>query len=371
MLHSGHWTDGTQTFWSDNGMSSIYSMAGVLLLVSVAVPIAASAKPYTSLYVLGDSYSDQGNLLAATTASGPALGQPQQPDPARYDNGRFSNGPIYLDVLAHGLGVASTPSLLGGTNFAFGGALTATNTNEQPPAGTGAYPPGIYLWSLNAERDAFSARVAAEGADPTGLYVVFSGLNDIAAVAQRGLPPGPTIASTVTGVINAVEAFKAAGAQTVLVPNLPDIGLLPVVTSLEPLVPGVSAQVSQLTAGYNAALAAALAQVSGIQVIQFDTFKLLDDVVANPTQFGFSNATTPCYSGFVVPDPTATVCSDPSQHVFWDPQHPTTAFQTLLGEQLLATVMPVPEPSTAGLLGETMAALALLRSWHKGRRRWV
>lgn len=348
-------------------MSIVNYLSVGLLIISCTVPVVASAKPYTGLYVLGDSYSDQGNLLAATTASGPTLGQPQQPDPVRYDNGRFSNGPIYVDVLARGLGVTSAPSLQGGTNFAFGGALTGSNTNEAPPAGTGAYSPGLYPWSLNAERDAFNARAAAAGADPAALYVVFSGLNDIAAVAQRQLPPGPTIAGTVAGIVGTVEAFKAAGAQTVLVPNLPDIGLLPVVTSLEPVVPGVSAQVTRLTAGYNAALAAALGAVTGIRVIQFDTFSLLQDVVADPVRFGFIDASAPCYSGFVVPDPAATVCSDPDGHVFWDVQHPTAAFQALLGEQLLAAAAPVPEPPAAGLLGGGLAAVILSRTRRKGR----
>ena len=57
--------------------------------------------PIRSMYVLGDSLSDQGNLLAATSALGAPLGQPGIPDPLHYFEGRFSNGGNYVDALIH------------------------------------------------------------------------------------------------------------------------------------------------------------------------------------------------------------------------------------------------------------------------------
>ena len=51
-----------------------------------------------------------------------------------------------------------------------------------------------------------------------------------------------TIANTVTGVLNVIQAFKDAGAQTALVRNLPDFGVIPRVTQLEGTLPGISAK---------------------------------------------------------------------------------------------------------------------------------
>jgi outer membrane lipase/esterase len=330
--------------------------ASALLLAAAAALGHASATTYTGLYVLGDSLSDQGNLLAATSALGPGLGQPPQPDFARYDDGRFSNGPVYPEVLASDLGVSIGPSLLGGTNFAFGGARTDYNTVEVPPYGTQVYPRAAYPWSLNGEVAAFQARVAATGADPNALYVVFSGSNDVGDILSRRLDPATTIANAVAGVINAVDAFKAAGARTVLVPNLPDLGVVPSITQLESTVPGISALAASLTAQFNAALSTALDGETGIRVVQFDTFDLLRDVVANPGEYGFSNATQPCYSGFVLPDPNATVCADPGQYVFWDMEHPTAQFHALLGNELFQAVEAVPEPGSLGLVACGLAA---------------
>lgn len=345
-------------------MPSLRSLARSVLLASWMVPLPALAGSYTGLYVLGDSLSDQGNLFAATSALGPGLGLPAQPAPDHYFNGRFSNGPVYPEALARDLGVSITPSLLGGTNFAFGGARTDYNVVEAPPSGEQSFPRAAYPWSLNLERDAFTARAAAAGADPNALYVVFSGSNDVTDILRRRLDPAATISNAVRGIVGAVDAVKAAGAQTVLVPNLPDLGLVPRVTSLEALSPGISALATRLASQFNAALASALSREAGVRIIQFDTFGFLRNVVANPSRYGFSNATQACFSGFVAPDPNATVCADPDQYVFWDAEHPTTRLHTLLGDQLFLAATDVPEPASAGLLGCGLAVLAWL-----GRKR--
>ena len=108
----------------------------------------ASAAPVTplpirSMYILGDSLSDQGNLLAATTALGAPSQQPGLPDETHYFHGRFSNGGNYVDALAARLGIEVLPSLAGGTNFAFGGARTDYNVVEQP---FGPYPADAFPW---------------------------------------------------------------------------------------------------------------------------------------------------------------------------------------------------------------------------------
>src|SRR5271170_856297 len=89
-----------------------YSLIAVL--ISVAGVAARAASPsYDNLYVFGDSYCDVGNIFAVTGGAEPA---------APYYNGRFSNGPIWLDHVAGFLGVPLKPSLASGTDYAFGGA---------------------------------------------------------------------------------------------------------------------------------------------------------------------------------------------------------------------------------------------------------
>ena len=69
---------------------------------------------YSNLYAFGDSYCDVGNIYLATHGLEPA---------APYYQGRFSNGPIWLDHVAGFLGLPFKPALEpGGTDYAFGGA---------------------------------------------------------------------------------------------------------------------------------------------------------------------------------------------------------------------------------------------------------
>src|SRR6266705_841732 len=82
------------------------------------LPTPAWAGPYSNVFVFGDSLSDAGNVFVATGGAVPVS--------PPYFQGRFSNGPTYAADLATRLGVQATPSLLGGTNFAFGGAWTSS-----------------------------------------------------------------------------------------------------------------------------------------------------------------------------------------------------------------------------------------------------
>ena len=88
-------------------------------LLALCLPASVLALPFSNIYVIGDSLSDQGNLLRATSliqAQTPQV--PQLPDPRHYAAGRFSNGPVYTDYLSASLGIPLAPSLFGGNNFA-------------------------------------------------------------------------------------------------------------------------------------------------------------------------------------------------------------------------------------------------------------
>ena len=80
-----------------------YFLIAVFLGVA-GVAAHATTPTYDALYVFGDSYCDVGNLFALTGGAEPA---------APYYNGRFSNGPIWLDHVAGFLGVPLKASALG------------------------------------------------------------------------------------------------------------------------------------------------------------------------------------------------------------------------------------------------------------------
>ncbi|CAG0927982.1 partial Esterase EstA, partial [Planctomycetaceae bacterium] len=247
---------------------------------------------------------------------------------------------------------------VGGNNFAYGGTRTNYNIVEDPPT-PGGLPPGLYPWTLNLQRQAFAVQGVS---DPHALYVVFSGSNDIADLIGRSLVFGfestkPASDQVVQGVKQVIEAFVAAGARDIVVPNLPDLGLVPRVFTRDPL-PGmppgstlVADTATALVVRYNAALEDMLKGFAGVNIIRFDTFSFFREVVKNPATYGLTNVTAPCYTGFVDPaGPHDTVCATPETYLFWDYEHPTTAMHGLLAKQLLATL-------TIGLLDDLIQEL--------------
>ena len=296
------------------------------------------------MFVLGDSLSDQGNLLSATTELAATFNSPPIPATDHYFDGRFSNGENYAGILARKLGFTSTASQLGGGNYAFGGARTNYNRVElrpgvPPPLPNGVYPIGAYPWSLDREREAFLADVR-RAADPNGLYIVFSDrtISSDALIARAffGQDPTPAINRTVEGIKKAIEAFQTAGARTVLVPNVPNLGVVPIVTQNGP---GFAALATILSQQYNAALHTMLGDDQRCQHRRIRHVCVSDRRRRASGRFTDSNVTQPCFSGYVTPDPTGTVCADPDKYAFWDVEHPTTRLHELIADALYTSVL--------------------------------
>ena len=98
----------------------------------------AAAGPFNNLVLFGDSLSDIGNIAAQPFINTPG---------PYYWNGRFSNGPVYAETLATGLGlpalIRSTAS--GGADYAYGGAKTT---------GT-AFPDSLFVKDIDDQVNAY------------------------------------------------------------------------------------------------------------------------------------------------------------------------------------------------------------------------
>ncbi len=271
-------------------------------LMAILISSSAFASSFSSVIVYGDSLSDNGNLYAL-------IGYP----PAPYYDGRFSNGPVAAEQLATNLGAPLYDFAVGGAtsgvgNYIDGGTQTAVGSLGLPGMQTEV---------------AESAALLASPIVPSSLFLVWGGANDFLTGGS------PTVAAANVDAI--VAELEGDGAENILVPGLPDLGLTPDFTG-DPLA-------TAYTDAFNSALVAGLPG----DAIYFDTDNLLNEVVADPAAFGFSNVTTPCFNG-------TTVCDDPSQYLFWDGFHPTTAADTILADDF-ENAAETPEPASWLLLG--------------------
>lgn len=332
-------------------------LPGVLLALGTLLPLTAAALPFNSLVIFGDSLSDTGNnAFMFDNVIGPPAppGTLRTPTPIPspdfiptfpYTSNRYSNGPVWVEQFAASLGLSATASLLGGTNFAFGGARTG-------PAGS-SFPFSLV--------DQVSTFLGATGgvASPNSLYVVAGGGNDARdafVLAGLGGNPAPLITGYAGNIGLILTDLAAGGADSFLLANVPDIGKLPAVQALGP---AAAAFATALSANFNAALAGTLVSLpAGLRddIHVLNLFGLLDDLFADPTAFGFSDATSACaFSPACIADPTGTF--------FWDGIHPTTAGHALIAREALAAI---PEPGTVLLIALGLVALGVRSRVRRG-----
>ncbi|MBV9891759.1 MAG: SGNH/GDSL hydrolase family protein, partial [Rhizobacter sp.] len=294
----------------------------------------------------GDSLSDNGNNAAAGLfdPSQVITGNTYVPSNT-YSSRVYSNGPVWASDFASMIGLPLAPSLVGGTEFAFGGATTGI-----PGSGPGGFPYSLLVQS--------SQYLSATGnhASANGLYVIAGGGNDARAALTAiggGASIPATILSTATSfaanVGTIVDALRAAGARHFIVWDTPNLGLAPAVAAGGP---STVALATSLASSMNAALATRLAGEAGVAT--FDIFGLGTQIASNPALFGFTDIGDAC---------GAVAGANCSQYAYWDGIHPTAAAHGVIADALL---IAVPEPETWTLLA---GGLALLGTISRRRRR--
>ena len=175
--------------------NAVLRMTQGAFAVAMCLGFQAPAQAYSQLYVFGDSLSDTGNIGRWTFDS--------------------SSHQLYDEILAKNIGTTLTPSSQGGLNYAEGGGVAV---------------PG--LDSDYTTQDQVKSYLNSTGgkADPDGLYIHWIGGNDLAAAALSLNPISAVEIATnsATQAASQVNDLLKAGAGTVVVPTVPNIGLTPV-----------------------------------------------------------------------------------------------------------------------------------------------
>ncbi|HEX5102569.1 MAG TPA: SGNH/GDSL hydrolase family protein [Pirellulaceae bacterium] len=281
----------------------------VLLLSAAAIALAGSANPakaespFSKLYVFGDSLSDTSNVFLATGGEG--AGFP-------YYEGRFSNGPVRVEVLAQALDLpAPEASLLGGSNYAWGAAETG---------------PGLSFWgtfNVGMQIESFLADHGGFAGDE--LIVVEAGSNDLLWSSPYGA------GHIVENLRKHIADLASAGGRTFLIANSPVGG-------------SDGAKLNQLLAQE----LPKLEQKLGVSIIPFDLAGVYQVIRQNPGIFGLTNITDPacpgCGIGIPEPDAIDTLVPNPDEYFKWDQIHPTRVVHAIMGqaaaEVVWAEVLP-------------------------------
>jgi Ca2+-binding RTX toxin-like protein len=288
----------------------------------------------SEIFVFGDSLSDPGNSFKFT--------QGAIPPAAFFFNGRTSNGPLALEILA-----ARNPNLALNplNNFAFIGARTGDGNSNEDDLG------GVNLPGLRDQIDAFKIGIGAGQADPNGLYAIWAGPNDFLDFlgGSTSEDPAVLVAQGAANLTYAASTLNSLGAQKIVLPNMADLGQLPFSR-------GFQTEATAISKAFNAAVALELGNLN-FDVTEVDLFATTQEISKNPAQFGFTNVTDPLLLlKLNTPPPpvpgTPEFFSNPARFFFWDVFHPTTEGHAVFADTIERTIAgEIPQLSFNQMFG--------------------
>jgi phospholipase/lecithinase/hemolysin len=276
---------------------------------------------FSTIYAFGDSLSDAGNDYAASFGLLPA---------SPYSDGRFTNGRVWVQDLAHDLHLPiPQASLDGGNDFAYGGAEAGSEPLHS---------------ALPIDLPSQLLQFAVEDPHPAAnaLYTLSIGANDLLD-AIPDYASNPTLAeadvtAAVADEVKFVSRLIGLGAKVFDILNVPDLGKTPEERSA-----GTTATATSLSAQYDAALGrslAALASQDHVTIDVVNAFALIDAGVADPGAYGLKNVTLPVWTGnYYGTDGTLSVHGKAANtYLFFDELHPTAEGHAIVASAALSSL---------------------------------
>ncbi|KAK8953870.1 GDSL esterase/lipase [Platanthera zijinensis] len=347
-------------------------MAGLLLLLFLLCSIPTEGfgqktAGQPSMYVFGDSLADVGNnnhLLTLLKADFPHNGVDFAGGKA---TGRFSNGKNAPDFLAEKLGFPSPPpylaissspnkaeAFLNGINFASAGAgiLDSTHRGE--------------CLSFNKQIDYFSvayasmAELIGVGQAQThlskSLFTIIIGSNDIFAFKSDGkATPQQYVGSLISTLQLQLLKMYNIGARKFVFIGTGPLGCTPAERSTN-INGDCNALANNVSDLYNQAsaylLQVMMSQLGDLRYTFFDTSLLLQQIIQNPCDYGFTEVKAGCcglgnLNAKVACTPLSSLCPNRKEYVFWDLYHPTEAADDIIVNKIVDGASPFVYPVNA------------------------
>ncbi len=271
-------------------------LIGLVLVLAAAVPAALA---YDALYAFGDSLTDTGREPA---------------EPYFHYNGRWSNGPLWVEYLSVRLGFPYNPD----NNLAHSGAQTDDTFGQV--------------------RDFVPTTDVGQS-----LFVVWAGGNDFLQEYDTHWFDDDSwdrqIAYSVGNLSNAVVSLYAKGARFILVPNTVDVTDI---TALNWLPGFLRDYLRGKVQQFNRQLAEALDQIRlaypALTLAGFDIYGQVKLILSDASAYGFTETRTDALSDVTLLDKSFD--GPGANYVFWDPIHPTTKSHGIIADWYYAVVAP-------------------------------
>lgn len=268
-------------------------------LVSFLALSASVVSAFNKIVAYGDSYTDNGNDYLHS-------GFPSTPP---YWEGRFSNGPTWLEYVDEKLtGIDIVNVCNGGSTL---------NNADVYSAFNGWIVPGF-------QQQVLTTYVNGTSED---LYLLFHGHNDMFSLARPDLynivNKNYTKEAAAANFVKGAELLvNMYGAKNFLIINLSPFDQWPAVPEDK------KQQVGQTVVDFNSLVKDMTPKALPNATVNFlDLHSWMEGKLAHPESLGLETSNGPCVWGIG----NTTACKDPEKHFFWDSYHPSKAVHAALG----------------------------------------
>lgn len=254
-------------------------LLSTLLLSHLFLISPCQAAVVDKLVIFGDSLSDNGNLYAISSAAHKVIPLvPVVPMDPPYFKGRFSNGPVWNEILAQSMNIELA-------NYAYGGAWVESVWDSRQ----------VVPFDLGTQVNFYLVSAAQDFNKEKHLYVIWAGANDY--VDGRSDAEYATT-NTVAVIKKQIDWLIYYGAKQFLIFTIPDLSLIPEVAERGA---EYAAAIGKLTTLHNekvaAMIAAEKAEHPDLKFILSDISSYFSDVIEHPAKFNLEDTKTACYRG--------------------------------------------------------------------------
>ncbi|KAJ8439936.1 hypothetical protein Cgig2_004002 [Carnegiea gigantea] len=323
-----------------------------------------------AILVFGDSTVDTGNNNYCTSIISPNRADHRsygRDFPTHKPTGRFSNGKLVPDFLAHTLnlkdvvppfldpGLADT-DLLTGVSFASGGSgyddLTTVTTGAMPMSKQADY------FRMYKERvSKVIGEIEAKDLIKKALVIIFAGTNDF-TLNYYDLPTIRRLQYNITGYQDFVleklqdflEELHRLGCRRMVVAGLPPVGCLPIQITSRLKIPRTCLDDQNSEAmSYNNKLLKLIPRIQtslqGSQILYADMYTPMIQLLDNSQDYGIEVTDKGCCgTGYtevgVFCNVLTPTCRNASEYLFWDSVHPTQAAYQHIHDYLIEQIGP-------------------------------
>lgn len=285
-----------------------FTLAALILCLLAS----SSSAAFTNIYVFGDTLSATTNIA----------GKPTAPGGSDYYQQRYSNGRVWVEVLAQRQGVT----------------LKHTNNHSYYDHNSS---------TLLSEISSFSAASTS-----TSLFVVWVCNSDTFDAADAGYDSSgwnTAIVQATNNHFKIITNLYSKGARTLILPNAVDISKTPDYNAS----PNTNTMRNGCIA-YNAAYSNLITQIRlntnypGLKIYTPDFFSLLNKALTNAAFYGLTNPLPEGYTVAAVQWPTGTLSLSNGvnpNYVFWNPLCPSARLHAVMADEVQKLLPQAPKIS--------------------------